>query len=207
MQSRIWLSRTLFESVLIVVSILLALTVAEVQENRELEQLVARSLANFNYEISQNKNRIDDIHPFHLGLHSILMELQTKEDGGSAEDFRNILDSFQSAVLLASAWETALATGALTHMDYEIVSALSLTYSIQNRFQELHNTSLAELSSAAILQNENMSAATYAAIRYMRDVTMAENELQVVYQQALELIGTNGGDSVEYEEQLFSDTE
>ena len=61
MQFRIWFSRTLFESVLIVISILLALTVAEVQEERELEQLVVRSLTSFENEISQNRNRIDDI--------------------------------------------------------------------------------------------------------------------------------------------------
>jgi len=206
MQFRIWFSRTLFESVLIVISILLALTVAEVQEERELEQLVVRSLTSFENEISQNRNRIDDIYPFHLGLHSVLTELEAKEGGGSAVEFRNILDSFQSAVLLTSAWETALATGALTHMDYEIVSALSLTYSIQNRFQELHNSGLRELLSAANLSNENMPATTYAAIRYMGDVTRAESELQVVYQQALELIEMDGEDGAENEE-LLSDAE
>ena len=206
MQSRIWLSRTLFESFLIVISILLALTVAAVQEDRELEQLVERSLANFEYEISQNRSRIDDIYPFHLGLHSVLTELDAKEGTGSAVEFRNILDSFQSAVLLTSAWETALATGALTHMDYEIVSALSLTYSIQNRFQELHHSGLRELLSAANLSNENMPATTYAAIRYMGDVTRAESELQVVYQQALELIETNDEDGAVNVE-LLSDAE
>ena len=206
MQSRIWLSRTLFESALIVISILLALTVAAVQEDRDVEELVERSLASFEYEISQNRSRIDDIYPFHLGLHSVLTELEAKEGTGSAEEFRNILDSFQSAVLLTSAWETALATGALTHMDYEIVSTLSLTYSIQNRFQELHNFGLRELLSAANLSNENMPATTYAAIRYMGDVTRGESELQVVYQQALELIYTDDEDGEDLEE-LLSDAE
>ncbi len=207
MQSRVWFSRTLFESALIVISILLALGVAEVQEERERGRLVARSLTSFANEVSQNKNRIDDIYPFHLGLQSVLRELEATKDTGSAEEFRNILDSFQSAVLLTSAWETALATGALTYMDYETVSALSLTYSIQKRFQELHNTGLAELLSAGNLANENMSAMTYAAIRYMRDVTSAESELQVVYQQALERLGTNGEGEAAYEDQLLSDAE
>ena len=206
MQSRIWLSRTLFESALIVISILLALTVAAVQEDRDVEELVERSLASFEYEISQNRSRIDDIYPFHLGLHSVLTELEAKEGTGSAEEFRNILDSFQSAVLLTSAWETALATGALTHMDYEVVSTLSLTYSIQNRFQELHNFGLRELLSAANLSNENMPATNYAAIRYMGDVTRGESELQVVYQQALELIYTDDEDGEDLEE-LLSDAE
>ncbi len=204
MQSRIWLSRTLFESFLIVISILLALTVAAVQEDREVVELVARSLTSFEYEISQNRSRIEDIYPFHLGLHSVLTELEAKEGSGSAVEFRNILDSFQSAVLLTSAWETALATGALTHIDYEIVSALSLTYSIQSRFQELHNSGLRELLSAANLSNENMAATTYAAVRYMGDVTRAESELRVVYQQALELIETIVEGGAENEE-LFSD--
>ena len=206
MQSRIWLSRTLFESFLIVISILLALTVAAVQEDREVEELVIRSLASFKYEISQNRSRIDDIYPFHLGLHSVLTELEAKEGSSSAEEFRNILDSFQSAVLLTSAWETALATGALTHMDYEIVSALSLTYSIQNRFQEMHNTGLGDLLSAENFLKENLAATTFVAIRYMGDVTRAESELQVVYQQALELIEPDSEDGAENEE-LLSDAE
>ncbi len=83
-------------------------------------------------------------------------------------------------------------------MDYEMVSALSLTYSIQNRFQKLHNTGLAELLSVANLSNENMSATTYAAIRFMRNVTRAEKELQVVYQQALQLIGVTDENGTEY---------
>ena len=92
-------------------------------------------------------------------------------------------------------------------MDYQAVSALSLTYSIQNRFQELHNAGLGELLRAANLSGENMSATIYAASRYMSDVTRAENELQVVYQQALELIRAYAGNGTEYEERLFSDAE
>jgi hypothetical protein len=42
-----------------------------------------------------------------------------------------------------------------------------------------------------------MPATTYAAVRYMGDVTRAESELRIVYQQALELIETVVEDGAE----------
>lgn len=188
-----WFSKAIFESVLIVFSILAALAVAEYQEDRELKRLVSNSLSSFRYEIDQNKNRIDDLYPFHVGLQSVLKDLEQKEGSRSIEEFRNILEGFHSAVLLTTAWDTALATGALSRMDYGTVSALSLTYSIQNRFQELQSTGLKELRTFTRLQNENTPALTYAARQYLSDITSAEEELQVVYQQALQLI--DGGEN------------
>ena len=187
----VWISKTLFESMLIVLSILLALAVAEYQEDDELEQLIVKSLASFEHEIVQNKSRIEDIYPFHVGLQSILSELQAQDGAISAEELREVVDSFQSTVLLTSAWDTAVATGALSSMDYQAVSALSLTYSIQRRYQDLNNAGVAELINATKMGDENRSTAVYIALRYMREVTTAEQELRAVYQQALELIQEN----------------
>lgn len=69
-----WFSKAIFESVLIIFSILAALAVAEYQEDRELERLVSNSLSSFRYEIVQNRNRIDDLYPFHRGLQSVLTD-------------------------------------------------------------------------------------------------------------------------------------
>ena len=42
-------------------------------------------------------------------------------------DLRSAMEGLEPVVLLNTAWETALATGVLTHMEFTIVSALSLT--------------------------------------------------------------------------------
>ncbi len=40
-------------------------------------------------------------------------------------------ESYTPVILQSAAWETALATGSLAKMDYNLVSALSQTYSLQ----------------------------------------------------------------------------
>jgi len=185
MHFRIWLSRTIFESMLVVMSILLALAVREWQDTRVTERLIDRSLVSFQRELTQNKSQIENLYPFHLGLQSLLAELQVESHPDAARELRNVLDSFQSAVLLTTAWDTALATGALSQMDYELVYALSLTYSIQERFRSLYNSGLIDLLNSN-LTDDRAPTLAYAATRYVNDVTAAESELLAVYQQALE---------------------
>ena len=165
MQFRIWLSRTVFESMLIVISILGALGVQDWQVSREVDRLIERSLVSFEIEITQNKNRIEDLYPFHRGLQSLLLEIDTESNPDSAEELRNVLNSFQSAVLLTSAWDTALATGALAQMDYELVFALSLTYSIQEQFRALYNSGLVELLSSNVDDEAIVTRSVRANIR------------------------------------------
>ena len=196
MQFRTWLSRTVFESMLIVFSILLALGVAQWQQDRQVTQLVERSLRIFKSELTQNRNRIEDLYPFHLGLQSLLLEQEVESHPDKLPELREVLDSFESAVLLTSAWDTALATGALAQMDYEVVFALSLTYSIQDRFQTLYNSGLIETLSTTV-SSESAVGLSYAAIRYVNDVTSAESELLAVYQQALELFEPDSANSEE----------
>ena len=181
---------------LIVFSILLALGVAQWQQDRQVTQLVERSLRIFESELTQNRNRIEDLYPFHLGLQSLLLEQEVESHPDKLPELREVLDSFESAVLLTSAWDTALATGALAQMDYEVVFALSLTYSIQDRFQTLYNSGLIETLSTTV-SSESAVGLSYAAIRYVNDVTSAESELLAVYQQALELFEPDSANSEE----------
>lgn len=173
---------------LIVMSILLALGVAAWQSDREISELIERSLTSFANEITQNRNTLDDLYRFHVGLQSLLLDLNVESHPEASDEIRNVLDSFQSTVLLTSAWDTALATGALAEMDYEIVLALSLTYSFQQRFETLYNTRLLEMLGGQ-RGGEQAAGLAYASGRYIGEVTAAEGELLVVYQQALEVLG------------------
>lgn len=169
-------------------SILLALGVAAWQNEREVTELIERSLTSFANEITQNRNTLDDLYRFHVGLQSLLLELNVESHPDATDEIRNVLDSFQSTVLLTSAWDTALATGALAEMDYEIVLALSLTYSFQQRFETLYNTRLLGMLGGPRTADQVPTLA-YASGRYIAEVTGAESELLVVYQQALEVLG------------------
>ena len=191
MHFRTWLSRTIFESTLVVMSILLALAVKQWQDDNGKRLLISRSLVSFEREIATNKDRIDTLYPFHQGLQKLLSDLRDEafsED--SAAEIRNVLEnSLQPTVLLTTAWDTAIATGALAQMDYELVYAMSLTYSIQERFRAQYNSGLSDLL-ASTVSADSSPMLVYAALRFLNDLVAAEAELQAVYQQALERLRT-----------------
>ena len=184
----VWLSRTVFESLLIVVSIMFALALDQWQEDREIQELVDRSVASFAHELQQNYARVEAVRPYHEGLHQILE--RRIDDGGvaSINEFRNIMEALQPAVLLASAWQTSVATGVLSRMDYELVSALSLTYSTQFRFDEVSRNGNNALLAPMNLAEDRLEVSLSNAARFVADIATSEMELMAYYQQTLELI-------------------
>lgn len=180
---------------LIVMSILLALGVRAWQDSREVRQLIARSLTSFQNEISQNRSRMDDLYRYHLGLQSLLADVDIHSGPASTEDLSNILDSLQSAVLLTSAWDTALATGALADMQYETVFVLSLTYSYQQKFQTLYNSRLDDVLDLTTDDRVSPMRLFDSADRYLGEITSAEGELLAAYDQAMELLANDAGGS------------
>ena len=137
MQSKamsVWLPQVIFESALIVVSILVALGLDEWREDRTNAAVIRHALSSFALEIQQNKARVEDAAPFDQGLRNVLSSHYANSDIASVDEFVSMMESYSPAVLQSTAWETALATGSLAKMQYELVSALSLTYSLQNRY-------------------------------------------------------------------------
>ena len=148
---------------------------------------MVRSLQSFVIEIQLNKARIEDISPFHEGIKSVVTRRAT--DGfKNVTEFRNILEGFQPAVLLSSAWDTAVATGILAQMDYEVASVLSQTYGIQTRFSDLNTFGNNSLMRSGAMNPENLDIAVSNAVRYLNEVTQAEAELQAAFQVVLEHI-------------------
>ncbi len=113
---RPWISRVLVESLLVVGSILLALALDEWNEDREFEDLANRSLVNFEREIQQNRLRVEDVSLFHAGLRDVLANMDASGTAVPTTTIRNIMEGFQPAILVSTAWETAVATGALGYM-------------------------------------------------------------------------------------------
>jgi len=180
----VWLPRVLFESALIVLSILVALGLDEWRENREDEETVQLALSNFVREIRLNQASVEDAAPFNQGLKSVLRNRYQTNDIGSVDEFVNMVESYSPTVLQSTAWETALATGSLAKMDYELVSALSLTYSLQNRYLMASRSGMAELTSPQNLSADKLNLAVYNSIRYLSDITGMEEELSVTYNEA-----------------------
>ncbi len=183
-----WLPRVLFESTLIVLSILVALGLDEWRENREDEENVQLALSNFASELQQNQARIEDAAPFNRGLRNVLRNRYQTDDIRSVDEFVNMIESYVPVVLQSAAWETALATGSLAKMEYSLVSALSLTYSLQNRYQLVSRSGMAELTSPQNLSEQKLNLAVYNSIRYLDNITNMEEELGVIYEEAFLVI-------------------
>lgn len=179
-----WLPRVMFESMLIVVSILFALYLDEWRDDRQDAENIEDALAYFVSEIQLNRARVEDAAPFNQGLRHVLSRRQEVHAIESVETFVNIFESYNPVVLQSTAWETAIATGALAKMDYKLVSALSLTYSLQNRYQQVSQNGMAEMTSPQNLSEEKLHLAVYNAIRYLDTVTGMETELGAVYAEA-----------------------
>jgi hypothetical protein len=184
----VWLSRALFESALIVVSILVALGLDEWRDNRQDEQVIRHALASFRSEIRQNKARVEDAASFNLGLRNVLSRHYADDDISSIDDFVTMVESYSPVVLQSTAWETALATGSLAKMNYNLVSALSLTYSLQNRYTMASRSSMSELTSPQNLAEGRLKLAVYNSIRYLDTITSMEAELSGVYDEASTVI-------------------
>ena len=187
----VWLPRVIFESALITVSILLALGLDEWRENRESEATIRQAMSNFLSEIRQNKASVEDAAPFNQGLHDVVDQRYKNGDIQSMSDFINIMDSYSPVVVRSTAWETALATGSLAKMDYGLVSALSLTYGLQSRYEQTNRGAISRLTSPQVLSNDTLDLAVYNSLQYLEDVTSMETELAVVYSEATAVIELN----------------
>jgi hypothetical protein len=180
----IWLPRVVFESALITVSILLALGLDEWRENREAEEMIKQAMSNFVSEIRQNKSRIDDDTPFTKGLHEVIGQRYRDGDITSMSEFIAIVDSYRPVALQSAAWETAVATGSLARMDYNLVLALSLTYNMQDRYMQINRAGMSDLVSPKNLSPETLNLAIYGSLQHLKNVTIMETELSDSYDVA-----------------------
>jgi hypothetical protein len=156
-----WLPRVIFESALIVASILVALALDEWREDREDSETIQRALSSFLTEIQRNQVKVEEAAPFNQGLRLVMARHYRNRDIESVDEFVKMVGSYDPVMLQTTAWETALATGSLAKMDYELVSALSLTYNLQNRYLTTGQTGMVELTSAQNLSSEKLDLAAY----------------------------------------------
>jgi len=184
----IWLPQVTIESILIVVSILVALGLDSWRQERNDEEFVRTALSNFRIEIQQNQARIDDAAPFNRGLRIVLSQHYSVGDIDTVDEFVNMVEIYSPAALQSTAWDTALATGSLAKMEYSLVSALSLTYSLQDRYDSSTRSGMNDLTSPQYLSEDKLKLAIYNSIRFLDDVTGMEAELAVIYVEASRVI-------------------
>lgn len=191
-----WLPKILIEGGVMVLSILLALALNGWKANQDDQELIARVINNFENEIKRNKLRITDVSDYHNGIQQVLQNHNSSSDMKSITEFRHVMDAMQPVVLTNSAWETAIATGVLARMNFELVSALTLTYNTQARFDENYRTTARALLSPSNLTEQNLELTIYNASQFVTDVIAQEAELAAYYDQMLKMLSSHLSDKL-----------
>lgn len=180
----IWLPRVLAESVLIVLSVLLALAADEWRESRRHRREAATAQREIVEELRTNRNAVREA----LRYHSTLVDtLAAHRDSAWTPSPRLFSRGFVApAQLSQTAWSSASETGTLTHMDYRTVLELSRVYAQQERYevqaraigQILYNE-LYQGGTGSVVRNHRNLASIIGAFRYR------ERELLEVYARTL----------------------
>lgn len=190
MRKPAWLAEVIVQSIAVTVSILLALWVDQWKQHRAARDLATESMSNFATEIRQNEARLDDVLPYHEGLRSMLQQVEKGHTIHTQAEFQSAIgiDGLRPPSLLQTAWQTSVATGALTHLDYETVAALSLTYTLQDRFREDSRTGFQSIMQASDFKPGDADMAVHSADNYLREVVNSENDLRSTYAQAEQVL-------------------
>lgn len=178
----------LLESGLIIFSILLALAVNGWAERRAQDQLAERALRSFELEIRQNKRNVEEVLPYHRTLAASVRRADSLGSIGSFADWREQIPEFSGfypADLPATAWQSALAVGALTEIGYDTVATLSKVYYYQSKLDAYNTTSITTFD----FSDSRMPATVRQAYVYLATVVPNEEGLLQLYDEALRLFG------------------
>ncbi len=190
MRKPAWLAEVIVQSIAVTVSILLALWVDQWKQGRAERTLARESLTNFVTEIQRNESRIVDVLPYHQALAANLKQVAASHAIHTQADFESLigLDALRPPSLLETAWQTAIATGALAHLDYQTVSTLSLTYTTQDRFREDSRTGFQSVMQASNFSPGAAELAVHGADNYLREVVNSETDLKATYAEAVKIL-------------------
>ncbi len=184
--------RWLLEGTFIVVSVLLGFSLTEYGEYRRERALAARVIASIQAEMEHNHATLELFVPIHRTWQEALAQQDPAQGTGSAIDVlfatRPPLPSgMQSNVPLPrhAAWDTALSTGALRLIDYDLAAGLSEIYAMQEYATGTFTKPFAE---PAFFDAASRSATIRLTQTMMRELLVSEERLLELYDNYLPVI-------------------
>ena len=146
------------ESVLIVLSILLALAINQYRDYKKQESLRIETLSNIKIEIENNIADLEQLIDSHKNtsarVEKFMAELNPADiEGKSVTDIIFSLDKIiiKAVSLNNTAWETARLTNAVSLIDYQQIQSISKVYNLQ----KISVDRMWELISSFLLSKEN----------------------------------------------------
>ena len=182
-----WLPRVFLEVVLISVGVFLALLGDQWRENAHDRQLAADALRRFRTEIIANQKSVASVKDYHVALLSELRGyLAADPKTRSRETVR--IRGLQPAFFEQTAWDLAIATQSLAHLDSELAYGLSRAYGLQRVYGQF----TLNIMQAIYLQPLEANFDGMAA--YFGDLVLWEPQLLQMYEDLLPRIDRALGD-------------
>jgi hypothetical protein len=187
-----------FEGVLIVVSVLLGFGLSEFREAQAERDLTGRVLDGIKAEIEYNMSVLEPFVPMHTQWMAALGNIDTSTgDQTGLEVFLETrpplpfdgTSPFPS--LRRSAWDAAVAGGALRLIDYDISAALADVYGMQEQATaNVQRLASGALSTPAVYETTSRPAAVRLLRLTLADIQSAEALLLNRYRQHLPAVST-----------------
>lgn len=182
----------LLEGLFIVVSVALGFTVSEYGKARDDRELARRMLTSIQAEIEHNRRTLEPFIPIHRAWREALDRRNPADATGSAVELffeaRPQLPSEIKAnvpLLRRAAWDTAVSTGGLRLIDYDLAAALSEMYRMQDY---AYGTFGAMFSQPAFFDPAGRTGTFKQAQTMMVEMTWAEEAVLDLYDKHLPAI-------------------
>jgi hypothetical protein len=173
-----WLFKAVVEVVLLSVGVFLALMGDQWRENAHNRELAAASLRRFRTEVAANRKAVAAVKDYHVTL---LKSLQTYLDADPAarKDIVVRIQGLQPVFFEDTAWNLALATESLGHIDEQTAYELSRVYGLQRAYAEMTRGIMQAIYLRPMEEN-------YQGLRaYYGDLVLWEPQLLALYEQLL----------------------
>jgi type II secretory pathway pseudopilin PulG len=175
---------------MIVLSVLLALAASAWAESRKQQHLTEQARQSFVQEIRANRQRVASALPYHEALTRAVLQVDSAGGVTTYAQWRRrvpIWSGFAPPDVAATAWQSALTTGALSNMPYGHVSALSSLYTIQTKLDDFTIAYLPLFD----FSDQAMPGTVRRMNVYMQTVLSYEHALMQRYESTLRVLGAN----------------
>jgi hypothetical protein len=172
------------DSGMIILSVLLALAASSWTDARRERSLVAQARTSFATEIRENRARLTKALPYHRALTDGIVTADSVGGVTSYAEWRKRVpfwSGFAPPDFAATAWQTAIATGALAHMSYKDVAAASNAYTLQGKLDSFNASYLPLFD----FSDPAMPGTVRRMRAYMQTVLSFETAMAADYDSAL----------------------
>jgi len=168
------------ESLLVVLSVLLALGLNSWRENRSNQELAVRALKSVSNEFSANCTRINNLHTYHKEVAS-----------GDRES-----EGLQIGLIQNSAWEAARSTGAIAFIIYETASLIEQIYVTQGDHRSLYQSYIQALLTKVGTEEKLEQVHGLLDIVTIRELVRKQESLLGYYSELKTLLESNYEDEI-----------